>query len=594
MKFWGITGGIGSGKSFVMKLFQNEACPVLDADQVAREVVNPLTVLGQATLNQLKTKLNTQLNTYAPREAAAEAGSFFQEDGSLDRARLRTWLSQSPENQKALESILHPAIRNQIRVWMDETRKSYPQQGAAFIEASRLIESGLYKELAGVIFVSAPEETRLQRATQRDEASGRDKTSQEIRALMNLQLSDAEFRKYAQHEIINDSSADSLKTKIQNLLPKLSLWIVFLAGTTFTSSSSQAREAQEWFASGKARSFGMAMTAFVDDHNSLHVNPAGLALIQEKKLRFPDLMMLSVSNKFSDLVTQLREVSGDGSSTISEQLQSLDGTASGVDVSIMSAYWTKPRLGLAVNPLGFNASARVRTPSLLFAKVDLYAAAQGGITLGYAQPYYDNHLRVGVALKPFSYRMGIDAVLENQGIVEVSDNISDYSGGGWGVDMDLGVQGNLDPILLGETTGLELMAGVVLQNILENKYSFALTSGLKEGAPANDRRLNFGVAARLKNAGILEPIFTVELRDLLTENDEFLEYLHLAFELKIRPRDFYTMSVRVHLAKANVGAGIGFRWQIFEMELGTYAVNLGPGPGIGRDRRYYAQGSLEF
>src|SRR5690606_23858785 len=120
-------------------------------------------------------------------------------------------------------------------------------------------------------------------------------------------------------------------------------------------------------------------------------------------------------------------------------------------------------------------------------------------------------------------------------IIDVSEKIREHSGGGWGVDVDVGVQGNLDPIPLGPSSGLEIMGGLVGQNLLESNYPFSLSGGLKGRPPANDRRINLGVAARIKNTGVLEPLLSVEMRDLLTEHDEFLEYLHAAFELKMRP-----------------------------------------------------------
>jgi dephospho-CoA kinase len=578
MKFWGVIGGIGSGKSFVMKLFQKQDFPTLDADQVARDVVDPRSNQGRRNLQRIA------------QVPSLQGHSILNSEGQLDRQALRTWMSQSADNQKTLESILHPEIRKNIRAWMQKVSHEGKASRLGFIEASRMIESGLFKELEGLIFVSCPESLRLERAMRRDS-----KSEEEIRALMKLQLSDEENRKYATYELVNDSSPQILEERVSQLLKKLlASWLLVMAVWTCLASPTWAREAQEWFASGKSRSMGMAVSAFVDDHNALHINPAGLALIEKRSMRFPDLLNLSFSSQFSNFMNKLRNLDSGGSSSIAQQLQAFDGTASGIELQLMSAYWTKPRLGLAVNPVGVNASVRLRTPSLLFAKADLYAAAQGGITLGYAHPFYKNRLRAGVAVKPFSYRVGLSTELENKDIAEVSNNISKFFGGGWGVDLDAGLQGNLDPIPLGPSTNLELMSGLVLQNALENRYSLTLSSKLKKGAPANDRRLNFGVAARLKNPGVLEPIWSVELRDMLTEHDEFLEFLHVAFELKMRPRSFYTSSLRFHLAKTNFGGGLGLRWSIVDVEFGTYAVNLGPGPGIGRDRRYYAQGAIEF
>jgi hypothetical protein len=449
-----------------------------------------------------------------------------------------------------------------------------------------MIESGLTKLLDGVLWVSAARATRLARASARDGRSLDD-----LAAIADLQLSDAEFSRHATETLENDGSLEDLNASITRFLSKASL-LLFVC--LLFVPASRAQESQEWFPSARSRSMGLALTAIVDDHDSLHVNPAGLALVEKRILRLPDFMMASVSSSFLGLLNKMRDLDSSGGTSISQQLQNFDGTAAGGDFSLLSAYWNKPRLGLAVNPIGIVGSARVRTPSLLFAKVELYSAVQGGIAVGYAQPLLGNRLRVGLAIKPFSYRVGIKAELTNQDIADVGKNISDYSGGGWGVDADLGVQGNLDTIEMTNGASLKLMGGAVVQNIAENRFAMKLSPSLSGRAPASERRANIGVAARVLNPGILEPTFSVEFRDLMTGYDEFLEFLHAGLELVMRPRDFYTTAFRVGFAKGNLSGGVGFKWQIFELELGTYAVNLGSGVGLGRDRRYFLQTALEF
>jgi dephospho-CoA kinase len=571
MRIWGITGGIGSGKSFVLRQLELKGYPVLDADVVARQIVDPSQESSFPVLQKI-------------RETIGEEA--FLEDASLNRSYLRQWMTQDPQNRSILESLTHPAIREKIMSWVDQQKKT-SAQALGFIEASRMIESGLYKKLDGLLWVQASQEKRLERALQRDERS----TEAEIKALMKMQLDDSQFQEKADLVLENNSSESDLLTRLEFLIPKMLLLFFLIFGGV---SSAWAVEAQEWFPSAKARSWGMAMTAFVDDHNSLHINPAGLALVQERKLRFPDLLMGSISTSFADVLKKFRDLDSNASDTVAQQLQSLDGTAAGFEFSLLSAYWIKHRLGISVTPFGLTASTRIRTPSLLFAKVDLYAAAQGGVTLGYAHPIIADHLRVGVSLRPFAYRIGIAAELENDTIPQVSENLADYSGAGWGVDFDLGVQGNLSPYSIGTDAQLDLMAGLVLQNTLASTYSFPIFSGIGGRPPANQRRINLGVAARLRNSGVLQPTLSLEARDMLSSYEEFLEFLHLGFELQIKPRDFYTSALRLHFAKGNIGGGMGYQWKFIDIEAGTYAVNLGPGAGIARDRRYYIQAALEF
>jgi dephospho-CoA kinase len=571
MKFWGITGGIGSGKSLVLTELSRRGFPVLDTDAVSRAVVDPSHPGGREALEEIRTLAGPQV---------------LRPDGTLNRSVMRDWIAQGDTHRQALEKILHPRIRTEILSWMNRERE-HPSKPAGFIEASRMIESGLANELDAVLWVTAPRELRLERAASRDGRS-----LGEVAALADLQLPDTDFAAKATETIVNSGSLEDLNTAITKFLRKASLLALAILG--FVSPSLLAQDSQEWFPSARARSMGLALTAIADDNDAIHSNPAGLALIEERTFRLPDLFMASFSSSFSGLIKKFRDLDSSASSTISQQLQQFDGTAAGAEFALLSAYWTKPRVGIAVNPVGLVTSARVRTPSLLFAKVDLYAAAQGGVTVGYGHPLFDNHVRLGVAIKPFAYRIGLKASLENQDIANVGDNFSDYAGGGWGVDADFGAQGNLDPIDVGAGVGLKLMAGVALQNTFENSFSLPLFGSLEGNAPRTDRRVNLGFAGRLINPGVIQPTLSIEFRDIFTDYDEFLEFLHIGFELAMRPRDFYSTAIRFGMAKGNLGGGIAFHWQIFELEVGTYAVNLGPGPGLGADRRYYLQTALEF
>ncbi len=353
---------------------------------------------------------------------------------------------------------------------------------------------------------------------------------------------------------------------------------------------------QEWFATAQSRSMGMATTAIVNDFNSIYVNPAGLAQIKEGEgeLRLPQIINFGMSGSFFDLVDTLKDVTSSGDQTISQQLQAVDGTNTGVDFSFLDGYWTRHRFGIAVNPLGVQSSARVRTPSLLFAKVDLFAVIQGGVAISYGHPFLNNHLRVGLTWKPVMYRSGLIAELENQSIVTLTDNFSDYAGTGLGMDFDIGAQYSFPEIDIAGDSQLSISSGVAAQNLLATNFPMALIGGQTSTPPAMVRRYNFGVAAVLKNPGIIEPTLSLELRDLGTGYDELGEKFHAAIQLKMTPRDFYTTYVRFHIAKGNFGGGLGFRWSVFEFEAGTYAENLGPGPGVGADRRYYGQGALTW
>ena len=89
----GLTGGIGSGKSAAANFFQNEGVTVIDADQLAREVINPNSQGFQSVVDHFGSRI-------------------IGEDGSIDRAQLREEIFDDQDKKKALESITHPLVRD--------------------------------------------------------------------------------------------------------------------------------------------------------------------------------------------------------------------------------------------------------------------------------------------------------------------------------------------------------------------------------------------------------------------------------------------------------------------------------------------------
>ena len=89
----GLTGGIGSGKSAAANFFQNEGVTVIDADQLAREVINPNSQGFQSVVDYFGSRI-------------------IGEDGSIDRAQLREEIFDDQDKKKALESITHPLVRD--------------------------------------------------------------------------------------------------------------------------------------------------------------------------------------------------------------------------------------------------------------------------------------------------------------------------------------------------------------------------------------------------------------------------------------------------------------------------------------------------
>jgi dephospho-CoA kinase len=140
----GLTGGVASGKSTVADALRALGAPVLDADQVAREVV----ARGSPALERIR-------EAFGP--------DYLTADGELDRAKMRRHVFAQPEARRALERITHPAIRERLAAWRDAQGGPY-----CVLEVSILVESGMDALVDRVLVVDAPEAAQVERLRRRD------------------------------------------------------------------------------------------------------------------------------------------------------------------------------------------------------------------------------------------------------------------------------------------------------------------------------------------------------------------------------------------------------------------------------------------
>jgi dephospho-CoA kinase len=187
----GLTGGIGSGKSTVAAMLAERGCVVIDADQIAREVVEHPEVLGALA------------EAFGPEVVAA--------DGTLDRAALAERAFVTDELRKQLEAITHPPIGAEFLRRVGEA----PPDGIVVHDVPLLVESKRGFEYGGVIVVEAPREIRLERL----EARGIPRDDAERR--MALQASDEDRRKVATWVVDNSGDLDALGKQIDAIWPEL-------------------------------------------------------------------------------------------------------------------------------------------------------------------------------------------------------------------------------------------------------------------------------------------------------------------------------------------------------------------------------------
>jgi len=184
----GLTGGIGSGKTTVANGFSKLGVPVIDADQLAHELVEP----GQIALDEI-------ISTFG-----AEA---LTTDGHIDRDYIRQQIFSDPARKSQLETILHPKIRQHIRALLSDIRAPY-----CILVIPLLLETRQTDLVDRILVIDSPEKEQLIRVAARDRLSDND-----IMAIMASQADRNTRLAAADDIIVNDQDITALTCHIQEL-----------------------------------------------------------------------------------------------------------------------------------------------------------------------------------------------------------------------------------------------------------------------------------------------------------------------------------------------------------------------------------------
>ncbi|HSK29713.1 MAG TPA: dephospho-CoA kinase [Candidatus Limnocylindria bacterium] len=195
MRLVGLTGGIASGKSTVAKILESLGTAIVNADTLAREVVEP----GREAWKDIVATFGTEI---------------LQPDQSIDRQKLRAIIFNNPDARRELESIIHPRVRalaeQRIR---ESTAAGY---SVIVYEVPLLFEGNLHEWLRPVILVACDIETQLERLQRRD-GLDRAQAQKHIDAQMSLE----EKRRLADYVIENNGNLDELKIQVEAVLEKV-------------------------------------------------------------------------------------------------------------------------------------------------------------------------------------------------------------------------------------------------------------------------------------------------------------------------------------------------------------------------------------
>lgn len=185
----GLTGGIGSGKTFVATLFAERGAAVVDTDEIAHRITAP----GGEAIAAIRDQFGDEYVTA---------------EGALDRGRMRALVFSRPEEKKRLEAIVHPLIRL-------EAERSASSAGGDYVifVVPLLIESPIWRQrVSRVLVVDCPEQLQIERVMKRSGLS-----EEQVRAIMKTQVARETRLAAADDVIVNDGDREALLPQVEHL-----------------------------------------------------------------------------------------------------------------------------------------------------------------------------------------------------------------------------------------------------------------------------------------------------------------------------------------------------------------------------------------
>ena len=185
----GLTGGIGSGKTLVSNMFAELGIPIIDADEISRELTATADAPGCRAIRE----------RFGP--------DFFLADGQLDRRKLRETVFTRPQRLRELEAILHPLVRSRIESELERLEKEgHPY---CIVSIPLLIEAGMGDLVDRIIVVDAPESLQIERVMQRDASS-----ADEAKNILARQASRKARLSHADHIIDNSTTPEATHEQV--------------------------------------------------------------------------------------------------------------------------------------------------------------------------------------------------------------------------------------------------------------------------------------------------------------------------------------------------------------------------------------------
>jgi len=190
MQIVGLTGGIGSGKSTIVRLFADQGVHWVDADDVAREVVVP----GTPALKAISEHFGKDI---------------LLDSGELNRAELRSWIFQDDTERQWLEQLLHPLIREAMLEQLKPQSYDLPY---TLLVSPLLLETDQHTLVDRIVVIDVPVEVQIERTVSRD-----GNTPEQVQRIIDAQMSRDKRVGKADHIITNAGGVEDAKAQVAKL-----------------------------------------------------------------------------------------------------------------------------------------------------------------------------------------------------------------------------------------------------------------------------------------------------------------------------------------------------------------------------------------
>jgi len=190
MQIVGLTGGIGSGKSTIARLFADQGVHWVDADDVAREVVVP----GTPALKAISEHFGKDI---------------LLDSGELNRAELRSWIFQDDTERQWLEQLLHPLIREAMLEQLKPQSYDLPY---TLLVSPLLLETDQHTLVDRIVVIDVPVEVQIERTVSRD-----GNTPEQVQRIIDAQMSRDKRVGKADHIITNAGGVEDAKAQVAKL-----------------------------------------------------------------------------------------------------------------------------------------------------------------------------------------------------------------------------------------------------------------------------------------------------------------------------------------------------------------------------------------